>query len=127
ADQFGEFTLRDVSAGPRIVEAHAIGYPPGWAQATVRAGLTQRVEIVMGDSVPVLDPVTVVGRYEPYLARVGFERRRNAAQGHFLDTADIKRTGAVQFEELFRMVSGVRLLPNGSGYLVELQRGQAQI
>jgi len=114
-------------AGPRIVEARAIGYPPGRAQTTIRPGLTQRVEIVVGDSISVLDPVTVEGRYEPYLTRVGFERRRNAAQGHFLDTTDIKSAGAVQFEEVFRMVPGVRLLPNGSSYLVELQRGQGQI
>src|SRR5437764_2603721 len=127
ADESGGFTLRDVMAGPRIVEAHAIGYPPGWPQTTVRAALTQRVEIVLGASIPVLDPVTVTGRYEPYLARVGFERRRNAAQGHFLDTTDIKSAGAVQFEEVFRMVPGVRLRPNGSSYLVELQRGQGQI
>jgi hypothetical protein len=127
ADELGGFTLRDVMAGPRIVEARAIGYPPGRAQTTIRPGLTQRVEIVVGDSIPVLDPVTVEGRYEPYLTRVGFERRRNTAQGHFLDTTDIKSAGAVQFEEVFRMVPGVRLLPNGSSYLVELQRGQGQI
>ena len=127
ADELGGFTLRDVMAGPRIVEARAIGYPPGRAQTTIRPGLTQRVEIVVGDSISVLDPVTVEGRYEPYLTRVGFERRRNTAQGHFLDTTDIKSAGAVQFEEVFRMVPGVRLLPNGSSYLVELQRGQGQI
>ena len=127
ADELGGFTLRDVSAGPRIVEAQAVGYPPGRAQATVRPGLAQRVEIVMGDSIAVLDPVTVEGRSEPYLARVGFERRRKAAQGHFLDTTDVKSAGAVQFEEVFRMVPGVRLRPNGSSYLVELQRGQGQI
>ena len=74
----------------------------------------------MGDSIAVLDPVTVEGRSEPYLARVGFERRRKAAQGHFLDTTDVKSAGAVQFEEVFRMVPGVRLRPNGSSYLVEL-------
>jgi hypothetical protein len=127
ADESGGFTLRDVLAGPRIVEARAIGYPPGRAQATVRAGRTQRVEIVVGDSVSVLDPVTVEARYTPYLARVGFEQRRNTAQGHFLDTTAIKSSGAVQFEEVFRMVPGVRLVPNGSSYLVELQRGQGQI
>src|SRR5207248_11112994 len=127
ADELGGFTLRDVAAGPRIVEAHAIGYPPGRAQATVRPGLAQRVEIVMGDSIAVLDPVTVEGRSEPYLARVGFERRRKAAQGHFLDSTEIKKAGAVQFEEVFRMVPGVQLRPNGSSYLVELQRGQGQI
>ena len=124
ADEAGGFTLRDVVAGPRIVEAQAIGYPPGRTQTTVRPGITQRVEILVGDSISVLDPVTVEGRYEPYLARVGFERRRNAAQGHFLDTTDIRNAGAVQFEQVFRMVPGVRLLPNGSSYLVELQRGQ---
>src|SRR6266566_4535255 len=127
ADESGGFTLRDVLAGPRIVEARAIGYPPGRAQATVRPGLTQRVDVFVGDSVPVLDPVTVEARYQPYLAQVGFNRRRNTAQGHFLDTTDIQRTGAVQFEEVFRMVPGVQLRPNGSGYLVELQRGQGQI
>jgi len=124
ADESGRFTLRSVLAGPRIVEAQAIGYPPGRAQTTVRPGVTQRVEILVGDSISVLDPVTVEGRYEPYLARVGFKRRRNAAQGHFLDAIDIRSAGAVQFEQVFRMVPGVRLLPNGSSYLVELQRGQ---
>jgi len=127
ADESGGFTLRDVMAGPRIVEAQAIGYPPGRAQARVRPGLTQRIEIVMGDSIAVLDPVTVEGRYQPYLAQVGFTRRRNTALGHFLDTTDIRRTGAVRFEEVFRMVPGAQLRPNGSGYLVELQRAQGQI
>src|SRR5881227_3878198 len=114
ADESGGFTLPDVLAGPRIVEARAIGYPPGRAQATVRPGLTQRVDIFVGDSVPVLDPVTVEARYQPYLARVGFNLRRNTAQGHFLDTTDIRKTGSVQFEELFRMVPGVVLRPNRS-------------
>src|SRR5438874_1473592 len=114
ADELGAFTLREVMAGPRIVEAHAIGYPPGRAQTTVRPGLTQRVEIVVGDSISVLDPVTVEGRYEPFLTRIGFARRRNTALGHFLDTTDILRTRAVQFEEVFRMVPGVQLRPNGS-------------
>src|SRR5436305_5472274 len=72
ADESGGFTLPDVLAGPRIVEARAIGYPPGRAQATVRPGLTQRVDIFVGDSVPVLDPVTVEARIQPYLERVGF-------------------------------------------------------
>jgi hypothetical protein len=127
ADESGDFTMRDVVAGTHIVEAHAFGYPPGRAQTTVRPGRTQRVEIVMGDSISMLEPVTVVARYEPYLSRVGFDRRRTTAIGHFLDTTDIARAGAVQFEEVFRMVPGVLLRPNGSGYLVELQRGQGQI
>jgi len=127
ADESGGFTLRDVWAGPRILEAQAIGYPPGRAQATVRPGRPQRVDIFVGDSVSVLDPVTVEARYQPYLAQVGFSRRRNTALGHFLDTTDIQKTGAVHFEEVLRMVPGVVLRPNGSGFLVELQRGQGQI
>jgi len=119
----GTFRI-SVAAGDVRLVVRAIGYPPGRTQTTVRPGITQRVEILVGDSISVLDPVTVEGRYEPYLARVGFERRRNAAQGHFLDTTDIRNAGAVQFEQVFRMVPGVRLLPNGSSYLVELQRGQ---
>jgi hypothetical protein len=127
ADDFGEFTLRDVAAGSRIIEARAIGYPPARAQTTIRPGLTERMELAVADSIPVLDPVTVVARYEPYLARVGFAMRRHTAIGHFIDTTDIQRTGAIQFEEVLRMVPGVRLRPNGSSYLVELQRGEGQI
>jgi hypothetical protein len=127
ADAFGEFTLSDVVAGSRIIEARAIGYPPARAQTTVRPGLTQRVELGVADSIPVLDPVTVVARYEPYLARVGFALRRHTAIGHFVDTTDVQRAGAAQFEELLRMIPGVRLRPNGSSYLVELQRGEGQI
>jgi hypothetical protein len=126
-DESGGFTLQDVVAGSHIVEARAIGYPPARLQATIRPGLAQRVDIEMGDSIHVLEPVTVEARYEPYLARVGFDRRRNTALGHFLDTTDIRRAGAVQFEEVLRMVPGVRLRPNGSSYLVELQRGEGQI
>jgi hypothetical protein len=128
ADQVGGFTLHEVMAGSRIVEARAIGYPPTQYQTTIRPGLVERVEIVMGDSIPILlDPLAVEGDYEPYLARMGFNRRRTTAQGHFLDTSDVNRSQALQFEEVFRMVPGVRLRPNGSSYLVELQRGQGQV
>jgi Carboxypeptidase regulatory-like domain/CarboxypepD_reg-like domain len=127
ADHAGAFTLQDVMAGSRIVEARAIGYRSMLTQLTIRPGLTQRVEIVMEDSIPILDPVVVEADYRPYLARIGFSQRRNSAQGHFLDTADVWRARARQFEEVFRMVPGVRLRPNGSNYLVELQRGEGQI
>jgi hypothetical protein len=127
ADALGEFTLSDVVAGSRIIEARAIGYPPTRAQTTIRPGRTQRVELALADSIPVLDPVTVVERYEPYLARVGFALRRHTAIGHFVDTTDIQRSGAVQVEEALRLIPGVRLRPNGSSYLVELQRGEGQI
>ncbi|HVH68680.1 MAG TPA: carboxypeptidase regulatory-like domain-containing protein [Gemmatimonadales bacterium] len=127
ADEFGKFTIKDVVAGSRIVEARAVGYPAARAQTTIRPGVTQRVDIALPDSIHELEPVTVVGHYEPYLTRVGFNFRRHTALGHFLDTTDIKKTGALQFEEVFRMVPGVRLRPNGSSYLVELQRGEGQI
>jgi hypothetical protein len=126
SDARGVFTVRDVLAGSRILEARAIGFHPARATATVQAGGTTRLEMVVGDSVQVLETITVEGEYQPYLAQVGFTRRRGSAQGHYLDEHDIDRTGAVQFEEVFRMVPGVRLRPSASGYLVELQRGQGQ-
>jgi len=126
ADEFGRFAFQGM-AGSRVVEARAVGYMPGRAQATVRPGAEQQVEIVMGDSVTVLDPVIVEAEYEPYLTRMGFTQRRRTALGHFLDTADVNRTGAMRFEEVFRMVPGVSLRPNGSSLLVELKRGEGQI
>lgn len=127
ADEAGGFTLGNVPAGSRVLEATAIGYPPARVQVRIAPGGTQQLTIVLGDSAHVLEPVTVEARYQPYLTRVGFERRRSTAMGHFLDTTEIRRAGAVQFEEVFRMVPGVQLRPNGSSYLVELQRGQGQI
>jgi Carboxypeptidase regulatory-like domain len=127
ANEFGQFTLKDLVVGSHILEARALGYPPARVETTVRSSLTQRVELSFADSLQVLEPITVEGRYEPYLTRMGFELRRHTAIGHFLDTTDIQRSGAIQFEEVFRMVPGVRLRPNGSSYLVELQRGEGQI
>jgi hypothetical protein len=126
-DEYGRFRLDGVAAGSGILEARALGYMPGRAQATVRGSSVEQVDIVVGDSVTVLDPVTVEARFEPYLSQIGFTKRSHALQGHFLDTADVRRTGATHFEEIFRMVPGVVLRPNGSGSMVELQRGQGQI
>ena len=126
SDPRGNFVLRDVLAGSRIIEVRAIGFRPGRSTAAVAAGGTARLDLVIGDSVQVLDPIVVEGEYQPYLAQVGFTRRRNTAMGHYLDQFDIERTGAVQFEEVFRMVPGVRLRPSASGYLVEIQRAQGQ-
>ncbi len=127
SDVYGRFSLDGVTVGSRILEAHAVGYMIGRAQTTVRQEAGQQVNIVVGDSVTVLEPVTVEGEYEPYLKHVGFIQRSHTAQGHFLDTAAIAKSGALRFEELFRMVPGVQLRPNGTGMLVELQRGQGEI
>ncbi len=126
-DEFGRFNLEGVAAGSGILEAHAMGYMPGHTMTSVRPGSVQQVEILIGDSVAVLAPVSVEGKYEPYLARVGYVQRKLTALGHFLDTTDIRRSGASRFEEVFRMVPGVKLRPNGSGFLIELQRGEGQI
>jgi len=122
ADAFGRFSLTGMNAGSGIVEARGLGYMPGHSQILVRPDSVQDVDIVLGDSVTVLPPVTVLGEYTPYLTRIGFTRRRETSQGHFLDTADVKRSGAVRFEDIFRMVPGARIRPNGTGYMVELQR-----
>ncbi len=128
SDDYGRFSLAGVTAGSGIVEARAVGYMTGRAQTTVRPDSAQQVDIVMGDSVTLLEPVTVeAGAYKPYLSMVGFEQRRRNATGHFLDTADVQRSGATRFEEIFRMVPGIRVRPNGSGYMVEVARSEGQI
>jgi hypothetical protein len=109
------------------VEARAVGYMTGRAQTTIQPGAVQQTDIMMGDSVTLLDPVIVEAEYQPYLALVGFEKRRLNSTGHFLDTTDVQRTGATRFEEIFRMVPGVRVRPNGTGYMVEIGRGEGQI
>jgi hypothetical protein len=127
ADEFGRFSLEGVTAGSGIVEARAVGYVTGRAQTTVRPGSTEQTDIMMGDSATVLDPITVEAQFKPYLALVGFEQRRHNSTGHFLDTTDIHRSGATRFEEIFRMVPGIRVRPNATGYLVEVGRGEGQV
>src|SRR5258705_217056 len=126
ADEFGRFSLAGVAVGSGIVEARAVGYMTGRALTTIRTASTQQTDIILGDSVTVLDPVTVVGEYRPYLSIVGYEQRRKNSTGHFLDTTDIHRSGATRFEEIFRMVPGIRVRPNGTGYMVEVGPGEGQ-
>jgi hypothetical protein len=125
ADPQGRFTLQDVAAGSRIVEAHAIGYQPARVQTTIEPGQVRRVEITLGDTVQVLEPIQVTAT--SYLATIGFEKRRKSLEGHFLDESDIAKTGATRVEEIFRLVPGIVLRPSGMGYVVEFQRGQGQI
>jgi len=127
SDEFGRYSLAGVTAGSGIVEARAVGYMTGRAQTTVRPGAVQQTDIMLGDSATVLDPVTVEAEFKPYLALVGFEQRRRNSAGHFLDTADVQRSGATRFEEIFRMVPGIKVRPNGTGYMVEVGRGEGQI
>src|SRR5438094_7502230 len=61
-DQYGRFSLDSVTVGSRILEARALGYQMGRAQTTVRQGAGKQVDILVGDSVAVLEPVTVEGR-----------------------------------------------------------------
>src|SRR5258705_11895115 len=88
----------------------------------VRPGAGQQVDIFLGDSVTVLDPVTVEARYTPYLAQGGFNQRRQTSLAHFLDTTDVKKSGPVRFDEAFREVSGAQLRPDGPGLMITLQR-----
>ncbi|MGH7559440.1 MAG: carboxypeptidase regulatory-like domain-containing protein [Gemmatimonadales bacterium] len=124
-DASGRFLLREVASGSRIIEARAIGYEAARVQTSVSPGQVERVSIELGDSVQVLEPITVTAR--SHLETIGFERRRKAALGHFLDTTDIARTGAARMEEVFRLVPGILLRPSGMGYIVEFQRGQGQV
>lgn len=60
SDARGNYVIRGVPAGNRIVRGRSIGYLPGVTMVAVSAGATARADLILGRAAVVLAPVNVV-------------------------------------------------------------------
>jgi hypothetical protein len=111
-DDRGSFTLPQVPHGTHTLEARALGYLPGQEVVDIVLFRESRADFYLIDLRAVLiDTVRVAAaRQLEAAARAGFERRKRAGTGYFLDEAQIDSMRAFSFKDLLRTLPGVRFV-----------------
>lgn len=110
SDAQGRFTLATAPQGTHTIEARAIGYLPAQAVVDIVAFREAAVAMELVDlRAYLLDTMRVAAvRRLDASARAGFERRRRAGTGYFLDESQLDTITAFSFKDLIRSIPGVR-------------------
>lgn len=113
----GTFVLRDLPSGSQTLEARAIGYIPNRIAVHLVPDSTMMAPpLALTRMKAFLDTVRVTAT-RIYSADVsGFEARKRAHVGHFVDRAKIDRDKPFFASDLMRMLPGVEVAPAGVGY-----------
>jgi hypothetical protein len=98
----GRFALRDVPYGTLAIEARSLGFVPQERDVDVLADAPGHVTFSMAATKNVLDTVRTYA-----LDASGFEQRRKAGWGRFLDADDIQRKRAFDVGDIVRSIPGV--------------------
>jgi len=108
-DDRGRFSLNAVPHGTHTLEARALGYLPAQEIVDIVAFRSATAEFYLINSRGfLLDTVRVAAvRQLEAAAQAGFERRRRAGIGYFLDESQIDSLRPGTFKDLVRSVPGI--------------------
>lgn len=127
ADSAGAWALDGVPGGTRVLETRAIGYAPDRRVLDVTSALLPPQHVVLASLRSVLDTVRVSARRTPFPIQRFEERRQRFGVGRFLDSAQVRRSGAMRINHLLARTSGFTLVESltpGGGTVMHLrQRG----
>ncbi len=118
----GRFALGDLPTGSYLLESRAIGYQPSRKIVNFQPNAELTV-ITQLDRLLTLDTIKVRALRNRLLGKdmSGFEERRQRGLGRFLDPEDIEQRMSGRTSDLFRAVSGVRLVPSSTGDRVQMR------
>jgi hypothetical protein len=119
ANARGEWTLVAAPMGTRMLEVHAVSYYPERRSVDIVAG-AEVVRVALSTFKSVLDTVKVVAGRTDDRERAGFVERRRSGIGSYLTPDDIARRRPVVTSDLFRMMPGVRVEGDTSGFEKQL-------
>lgn len=122
SDAAGGFSLSPLDPGPGEyrIRVERAGYVPAEAGIQIGAG-ELNVEIFMAVRAFPVEAVLVREERRDVLAEVGFQQRREAGNGIFVDRQEIDRRKPQQITELLRARSVVRVVPMGTGEDLRVQ------
>ncbi len=117
-NESGGFVLVDLPAGSQTVQARALGFVP--ERATVQLlsgeGAHQNVATLTLTTLrAVLDTIRVTASRVFVVDVNGFEGRKRAGIGHFVDRAKIDRQQPLNASDMLRMIPSVHVLPAAIG------------
>lgn len=129
-DSTGTFVIRaNAGAGRYRVITRHLSYAPSTAEIELGAGDQVDVLIRMSVSPVELPPLVVVGRSrapDAFLERAGYYERKGGRFGVFIDPEDIAQRQPLNTSDLFRNMSGVRVIMQGGlrGNDIRITRGE---
>jgi hypothetical protein len=118
----GEFVLDSLPVGTQTVVARLLGYAPTEQPVELSTRDPRSVTMRMEVFVPVLEAVRVTAQRERALDDVGFNRRKRAASGWFMDADAIATRNALQFTDLMRSAPGIRVSQSNGQQVLESSR-----
>lgn len=119
----GMFTLRGLPSGTTSAVIRKIGFAPAMRTVHLRAAEPIRLSVALSEGARSLPTVTVTGKLEMALKKVGFSDRKNfGARSAFLGPEDIAKQNPRQPSDLFRMMPGFKVRASGMGSIVEASR-----
>jgi hypothetical protein len=125
ADDSARFALDVPRAGEYRLRVERLGYATA-VLGPIRLGSAGETEVTLRlgvEAVP-LDALTVDAEaVMPWLNRAGFYDRRTLGLGHFFERDDIAKRTTRKLSDLFRGISGVRVVTLGQVSDLELRAG----
>ncbi len=108
-DEKGEFTMRNVPSGTRMLLARHLGFNAETVPVDLSSRQPQRVTIKLAKYVAVMDPVLVTARRTLALDKVGFNQRQKSGNGYFMGPERLQRMRAIYLTDILRQVPGLRV------------------
>ena len=120
----GRFELGGLPAGSVEVIVRRIGFAPAKIPLELGSGEARDIRVLLSPVVMMMDSVSVVAEAPTEKAFGGFETRKARGFGTFITREQIEKKNPRVISELFRTVSGVRLIrENGTPTVVSSRLG----
>lgn len=124
-DSSGVFTLTDLHPGTAVVAARRIGSSPGQQTVSLASGRSTEVTMTLPAQAVVLDEIKVEGRAVNRAEQSGFNERRAAGFGRFMDRDNIDRMAVMVAGDVFRQLPFIRLEEGRNGLTLINQASRA--
>lgn len=121
----GTFALAGLPLGTREIVVRRIGFAQRSEVVTLAARQPATASIVLDDA-QVLKTVTIPGKLEDGLAKVGFTARKQVGMGGFLSPEDVEQRFPVVVTDALRGMAGIKISTTASGQFIETTRGPAE-
>jgi len=113
----GEFALSGLPSGSQTLNARALGFLPERRTVHLLVGHAPNEVVVRLTSLKLfLDTIRVTATRVYTNDGNGFDSRKRAGQGHYIDRAQIERQQATVASDLLRMIPRVEVMASGVGF-----------
>jgi hypothetical protein len=117
----GLFSI-DVPSGTQVIVIRRLGFEPVSVQVNVTSHLPVELNVTLGITPNILDPVLVTARRNYVLEKQGFLKRMGSARGTYITHEDVEKRKPFVLTDLLRDVPGIRVTHTLRGSIVGSDR-----